>query len=202
MPNAPFLAPERDSALKLGRTKVTGGGAISIGVPGGTSLATQTIAPAINTDEYAPWYTPTPIIIDQLLCEVTTLVGGQNMRFGFYPADTDFQPVGAPLADSGNISVGSASVKTYTPGTPIFVPRGRYVSVFNIDTGSAALRGWRMVSGLLTGLLASDLSNHTNNLTVGRTYAAFPTPGTAWTTVANNSSPGIRHAVFYRVSQP
>lgn len=157
------------------------------------------VALTAGRDYYFPWVTPVPIIIDQLASEVTTS-GGGNMRIGIYAMDTDWQPVGAPLADSGDIAVTQA-VKTYTPGTPLYLPRGRYAGVLN-HSASSSFRSAN--GGSFAGTSVGTSIGTTlciNQASVARAYAAFPTPGTAWDTVNNSNAPMI-HPVFYRISSP
>jgi len=198
-PNAPFLAPERDSAFKIGRAKKSGTTYYTI--PGvGMSGALTAVAITINTDFYHPIFVQTPIIVDILAISVTSAGASSNTRFGYYAANTDWQPVGAPLADSGDVSTGTTGVKTYTPGTPLFMPRGRYVSVINSDTAQPTLTAHY---GMLPNPLFDTTidSGTVTEMTVGRTHAAFPTPGTAWTTVGTGTQP-IKYPVFFRVLTP
>lgn len=202
MPNAPFLAPERDSAYKPGRAKASG--TAQFCVPGVVFASVGTQSTAVNTDRYSPFIVDTPISIDQLACEVTTGVA-TNFRMGCYAADTDWQPVGAPLADSGDIDITSTGVKTYTPGTPLYLPRGRYLSIWNTGSNGGAMRAFQGASAARSGsvvLAAVGSSPYTTQLAVGRTYAAFATPGSAWTTTLTTTTPGPYHVVLYRVSQP
>jgi hypothetical protein len=184
------------SAIAIGRAK--GGGTTYYTVPGCTLATVATRGMTANEDAYAPWLTPTPIVIDQLAAEVT-VAAGTNFRIGFYAATTDWQPTGAPLADSGNLDASTTGIKTYTPGTPISVPAGRYVSIVNCD-GAPSLRAYRgnPNTGLDTALGATSIIVAQR---VARTYGAFPTPGTAWTAI-DVSSGGISHLVVYRVSTP
>jgi hypothetical protein len=194
---APFLAPERDDAAKWGRGKSAGASFYT--VPGQLfSVISSLTGWAADTDYYEPWFTPTPIVVDQLACEVTA--AGTNIRIGLYRADADWQPIGAPLADSGSIEAGTG-VKTYTPGTPLYLPRGRYLAVGNLDNAATALRNFRGTAP--TTMLDSALgaTAFVIKTKVARAYAAFPTPGTPWDTVETSSTAGSRVIVF-RVSTP
>ena len=199
-PNAPFLAPERDGAFKFGRPRA--GATTYYTIPGVSARSASTWALAVDLDYYTPWYTSTPLMIDQLAFEVTTALASSNTRVGFYAADGDWQPVGPPLADSGDIATASTGVKTYAPGAPIYVRRGRYLSVLNhsitgnvtMRTGSGSMSG----SGFATGLGASACLAA---LKATRAHAAFPNPGTAWTAVDADTG-GFHNMVFYRVSSP
>jgi len=198
MPTAPFLAPERDNAFKRGRAK--GAGVTYYMVPGISFVATTTPAFIQHRDIYAPFFVDTPLVIDQAAIDVTVNQTG-NARLGLYLADADWQPVGAPLLDSGDISTATTGVKTYTPGTPLYLPRGRYLSVVNTDAATpATVNGWR--GAIVTTVSTTAFGNCVFRLSVGRTYAAFPSPGTAWDTIAVAATVGIAHYVLYRVSTP
>ena len=197
MPTAPFLAPTRDDRFAVGRAK--GGGTTYYGVPGATlSNTASTVGPTLNTDYYWPWFNATPVVIDQLACEVVTGTAG-NVRIGFYPADKDWQPGRAPLADSGNIDTSSTGVKTYTPGTPVYVPRGRYVSIMNASATGALFRSFGFSPAMIVSAIGSN--PYVQWFSVARAYAAFPTPGTAWDTTAGTTIPG-RMMILYRVLTP
>jgi hypothetical protein len=204
MPNSPFLAPERDPAFKRGRFKKSGttyytlpGVALSGIAASGTRIA--------NTDYYAPFFCDTPLVIDQLVSEVVTVDSGKAFRIGIYPADLDWQPAAgaAPLADSGDLSLTTAAVVTYTPGSPIYLPRGRYLTVLNMNSNFIGvlrcLIGQPSHSFLDTTIGSTAYSR---DFRVARTYAAFPTPGTPWNTTGNNAATPGMHCVVVRVSQP
>jgi hypothetical protein len=197
---SPFLAPERDRAQRPGRAKASGGAAIYC-TPGFMSDGNTTFALTAGTDYYSPLYFASPMMVDTLAFEVTTGVAF-NARIGLYAADTDFQPVGAPLVDSGDISVAAGGIKTYTPGSPVYVPRGRVVSVIN-SSGTPTVREYRG-----NGIAGSMMDPVTGGLPwstrwrVTRAYAAFPTPGTAWTTEDNGATAGTSSIVWVRISQP
>jgi hypothetical protein len=195
---SPFLAPARDPSYKMGRAKATGG-TVYLSIPGCPVVSTSTASPGNGQDNYGAWFASTPLIIDQLSAEVTT-GGGTNFRMGFYAADANWQPVGAPLADSGSLDSVTPAVKTYTPASPIYVPPGRYVSVINADSGTTAFRVFRVAMETAFGT-ALGSSPFLAAMTVSRAHAAFPTPGTAWTSVTTSTVP-LLHYIAYRVTAP
>jgi hypothetical protein len=197
MPTAPFLSPDRDAFAKTGRPK--GGGTTHYIMPtSGGRMVDGTAIPSVNTDYYGAFRFETPVVVDRLACEVTTLQSG-NLRMGLYMADGDLQPMGAPLADSGDISTNTTGVKTYTPSTPIILRRGSYLWVMNVSVASVAVRHWD--SSPVFAESALGVSAFLTTMSVGRTYAAFPTPGTAWTTVTKSST-GFQNFVLLRLSTP
>lgn len=172
-------------------------------VPGVVVFSGATFTIPANVDNYHPFFVYTPLIVDQLALEVNGAGAGSTFRMGIYPADTDWQPAAnaAPLADSGDITGASTGVKTYTPGTPIYLPRGRYLTVYNC-TATAPLITRYDASMVGTPIMNTFASAVAGRLTVSRTNAAFPTPGTAWTTVAGTSNFSFHHPIFLRISQP
>jgi hypothetical protein len=122
---------------------------------------------------------------------------GTNFRIGLYAADLDWQPTGAPLADSGNLDASAQAVKTYTPGTPIYLPSGRYLSVLNAD-GTPTMRR-ATIEPINCSFLGDTIGSSFWGMDyyVSRTLAAFPTPGTKWTTFTSGS--GISAYVFYKL---
>lgn len=196
-PTSPILyAGRADERIVEGRAERSGETYYT--VPGCALVSQGTQSLTAANDYFSPWRTQTPIVIDQLACEVTTL-GAGNARIGFYRADRDWQPVGAPLADSGDIDVSTTGVKTYTPSTPIIVRPGRYLSVINPSVTTA----FRWLKGGPNGI--SDGMGANPFLGVGqdsRAYAAFPTPGGPWGSEGLANAAGTFHFVVYRLSQP
>jgi hypothetical protein len=195
--SSPFLEPERDVAFRIGRAKA--GSTQYFVVPGANLYQTGTLTVASGTDYYCPFYLQSAMVVDQLVFDVATLSAG-NARAGIYAADTDWQPSGAPLADSGDISVNTTGLKTYTPGTPVALRRGRYLTVFNssvtptLNTDLGSMPGLSAVQS--SGLGSSPFQAEWR---VARAYAAFPTPGTAWTTTTGFGTSALRWLVALRV---
>lgn len=197
-PTSPFLTLERDERIVEGRAKRAA--ETYYVVPGCTLTSVATSTLSSNFDCFSPWQTSSPIVVDQLAFEVTTLQSG-NARVGFYRADRDWQPIGAPLADSGDISTNTTGVKTYTPGTPIAVRPGRYLSVI---TNNAAATFRQFIGGgggsnPLDSALGS--SPFVRRFFLSRSYAAFPTPSAAWDTESLDLV-AMHHMVVYRLSRP
>lgn len=152
-----------------------------------------------NNDTYFPHYTWTPLVVDQLAAEVVTLHAANNFRMGVYLADKDMQPMGGPLADSGDISTATTGVKTYTPGTPFVIPRGPFLTVINTTSGTLAMRAMR-ATGLMNGVDTTNLGQPVRAMYGARTYAAFTSPPTAWATADSNSTTIFGYPVYLRVS--
>jgi len=189
---APFLAPERDDAYRRARGK-TSGGTTYYFVPNAHFVAQPTTTIVADFDQYMPWYVDTPIVIDQLAFEVTT--AGTNTRAGIYAADRDLQPTRL-LLDSGSIGVGTTGVKTFTFGSPLSLPRGRYLTAMNADATGVGVRSYRAGCPSQQGLNPGATFTYGILYTVGRSYAAFPDPGTAWTAANTSSTPQMNVCVF------
>jgi hypothetical protein len=194
----PFLAPNRDDRFKHGRPKSA---TTFYSLPGVwvNPVDSGSHAPTVGTDYYSPIYIDTPIVIDTLVAQVTVLAAG-NMRMGLYRADTNWQPIGGPLTDSGDISTNTTGIKTFTPGTPILLERGRYLTVFNHSVAATfkAARGYP--PGVFAFNTATDIATIGTRWRVTRAYAAFPTPGTAWDTTTSDTN--MDQMIFLRISTP
>lgn len=198
MPTAPFLAPDRDTNNRLPRGRSAGTNFYV--TPGVSSRDGGVLAMTAGVDYYFPFHTPAPIFVDQLAIHVQT-ANATNARFGLYLADEDLQPVGKPLTDSGNVSVGTTGVKTFTPSSPVYVPRGPFLGVINCE-GTPTL--YTVTSNPIWGShYPTTLTGNTaNRFRVTRAYAAFPTPGTAWDTTTSDASGGYQSILFLRISAP
>lgn len=192
--SSPFLAPHRDPA-RLGRIK---SGSDYYVLPGVAHAGNSSLALVANTDYYNALYVDAEIVVDQLACQVSS-GSGTNLRIGLYRADRDWQPTGAPLADSGNLDAATPAIKTYTPATPLVLRRGRYLGVVNADS-TPTLIG--LTGGPVGGSGAgSTLQTYATRWRIARAYSAFPTPGTAWTTTTDGTTP-LLNLVFLRVLRP
>lgn len=196
MPTAPFIAPERDEAVAMGSPKQ--GSTTYYSVPGAAGLGVGTSSPGSGADAYSPMFVTSPIVVDQLACEVTTSAAG-NIRMGIYRADKAWQPIGPPLTDSGDISTGTTGVKTFTPGTPLYLQRGRWLQVVNCSASPTL----RILTGGFEGWIATTIGTNAGLGTfyATRAHAAFPTPGAAWTATDGVPTDG-RWWFWLRVSGP
>ena len=199
-PQAPFIAPGRDEAFRIPRPRESG--LTYYTIPGVVNVGgTSTTTTANATDYYGPFVIQSPIMVDRLAFEITTAQATKNARVGLYSADEDWQARGAPLADSGDISVGTTGVKTYTPGTAIYLPRGAYLTVYASDSTTAAVRSY--LSDPPGMVIDQNLGTtfHVQTLTGIRAYGAFPTPGSAWVQ-GLLSGTGTAYHVVLRVLKP
>lgn len=182
---------------KTGIPKVSGG-ATQYGTPGNGLLGLVASALTVNEDRYVPSIVAHyPVTITGWMFEVSTgPASNANVRVGIYRADTDQQPTGAPLYDSGNVAVASAftGVKTVSALSVALTP-GVYLQTLNCDV-ALTLRGVFIPStGVLPTLGATGVISRFG---VGRTYAAFPTPGTKWTAATAGSGGGMISQVFWQ----
>lgn len=195
---APFLAPSRSDAFRMGRAFIPAGTNYYVW-PGVLLGANGTLAFAPNTDYYAAFRTRTPFTFDQVAGEVSA-TGAGNLRWGLYAADANLQPVGPPLFDSGDISVSTGGVKTYTPASPITIPAGRYLTAQN-QSATCSLRVYRDGDWQLQATTLGN-TNFPTILKVARSYDAFPTPGTAWTGFDTSTLVGLQAPYVFRMTAP
>ena len=187
-----ILLSSQTQHLRVGRPNSTSGELMIPGCAfGSLGLATITA----DGDVYAPWMTDHSLLIDKLVSEVT-VAAGTVFRMGLYAADEDWQPIGSPLADSGDLDSSTTGVKTYTPSTPIFIPPGRYLGVVNGTGGTQ----FRYASSVPENMFINPATQSTvwTRFVVSRGYSAFPTPGARWDLPASGTVPTV-HFVFYRI---
>jgi hypothetical protein len=187
------LDSEKQALVPFGRSKQ--GGTTYLSVPGFVVASATTLTLSAGVRYFWRLFVGTSLQVDQLLFEVTTAAAG-NARIGLASADEDWQPA-AILTDSGDISTGTTGVKTFTPGSPLLLPPGRYLGVLHASAAAAirVLTGGLATADLLTTLgSAPVIARRSVPLTYG------PLDTTPWTAVASG---GAEHAgVMLRISDP
>lgn len=198
MSTAPFLAPHRADESRTGRAKASGG-TVYYWLPGSgeESLGTQTFTDARTY--YTPFMLRAPILVDQFACEVTISQTSANVRIGLYASSRDWQPTGAPRADSGSVATATTGVKTYSPAAPLYLPPGRYLTAVRFDVANVQLRVARGVGDVGQAYLTTLGSNSANLFYVNEAYGAYATTGTAWTDNIASNAYGMFHPVFLRL---
>lgn len=185
-----------NALLKSGIAKISGG-AQQYGVPTRslfTSQSTSTLN--INEDRYIPFFVDYPVTLNAWQLEVTTgPTGAANLRVGVYLTDTNMQPTGAPLYDSGSVAVAQSFTGVKTASSlSIALNPGVYLAVINCDTAMT-------IRTILTGtnVVAANLGTNAfvQRFAVSRSYAAFPNPGTAWTTISQGTG-GYQHFISWQ----
>ncbi len=164
------------------------------GVQWSTSNATQALA--ANTVYYQSFIVTAPVIVDMTVFRVTTgPASAANVRTGIYVADSNMQPSGAALVDSGNVAVGTSATGNFaTSVTPVTLQPGVYVTAINtsVNLTCQVARG---------GLVGSDIQQGANAIvslmSAAQTQGAFPNPGTAWNT-RTFAAVGPNHMMFTR----
>ena len=169
-------------------TLTPSGGAAGWGLPGFVLLATSTVTLSSNTDTYLPFIVENPdgIVVTDIGLNKTTAPAAGTLRWAIYEATAAGQPhaSNAPIYASGSLTITAATGTLIESGLSINLPRGVYLLAVNPSTAVVARSGQ---AGALK--LPDDLSNAvTRSMSVARTHAAFPTPGTAWTAQSGNSA--------------
>jgi hypothetical protein len=184
------------ATIQSGLAKISGG-ITEWGVP--TSERANAVATTnlnVNQVRYVWMKVEYPITLTAHQFEVTTApASNANVRIGIYTADTNIQPTGAPLYDSGSIAVASGftGVKT-TSGLSIALVAAVYLVAINIDVALS-------MRSINVGTTAIDNNMGANALiqkvVAAQTYGAFPSPGTPWTTT-NTGSSGMQHSIVWQ----
>jgi hypothetical protein len=162
----------------------------SFGLPGvGFNSTTTNNLPA-NTTFYN-WFKVTgkSINVKHIAFEVTTAPAStSNMRIAIYAASANTQPTGAPLYDSGAVSVSSAAAAIYRIRvTPFTLPAGNYVILMNMSVGFT-VRVMLAANQFIQNTLGSNLLSRTSRAET--LSGAYPNPGNPWNTrgLVNNGT--------------
>jgi hypothetical protein len=183
------------TAQKTGLAQISGG-ALQWGIPGVSGFTGQaTFALAANTVYYSMIFVTYTHVMTAWELDVTTgPAGSANIRVGIYQADGTLQPSGAPIYDSGAVAVanGFTGIKTAT-GLSITLLPGVYLVCVNADT-AMTLQDVQAPSPFLVAALGS--TPNFREVKVAQTFGAFPTPGTAWTSVDATGSSAIHFVAW------
>lgn len=162
------------------------------------SASNVTQALSANTVYYQPFLVTAPIYVDATNFAISAnSSGASNVRTGVYRADGNLQPIGGPVIDAGNTSVGASTTGIFLNQiTPVLLQPGMYLTAIN---ASAAMT-LRVQRG---GIVGSDLRNLASSIfslmSASQTQGAFPNPGTGWTSRSFGST-GPNHVLFLRWS--
>jgi hypothetical protein len=179
------------SSLVEGRAKSATLTAITM--PGVTLVGgSSTFTCSPNRAQYLPRRVQTSITIDQILFEVTTAVASCNGRVAIYAATNDYQPTGAPLADTGAIDCSTTGIKTTTLATPLVLSPGLYLIWENYSTGNPVLRAAQVSWSFLGAGPSLGGNIAINQIYAAQTYGAPPTTPLAWDSVAYGA-PALDH---------
>lgn len=149
-----------------------------------------------NVIYYHPFVITEPITIDKVRFNIgTSSASNRNVRCGIYASDKNFQPVGAPLSDPGDVLVLANQTGIFIISiTPVTLQPGPYLNAILCSAGTR-FSGWRAgVVPLDVIGVELDTAISTN---VDRTYGAMPNPGIQWTRRTISSGAGI-HPVLFR----
>jgi hypothetical protein len=174
------------ASLPLG---ISSGGTSLVGIPATEFYGSSVYAFSPAVEHYTPFRVARPVNVSALLFNVTVAPASDALiRFAIYAADSEDQPTGAPVFDSGDIAVASGftGVKT-TAGLDIDLPAGRYLFAFNMNVGMTLRLFYATASGLSAALATGSFVRY---YLVNRAYAAYPTPGVKWDSVGNTTNIG------------
>ena len=180
-----------------GRAKESAGDT-QLSIPGVTASGASTVAVAIDEVRYFPFVVDHPIQVDQLTIEVTSAGSASTTaRLGIYHADKNFQAT-TLVVDAGTVTVDSTGQKDLAVSPAEMLAPGRYMMAFNSD-GTPTLRGVRAFGpwGLRDLITANPFIF---GLRVTQTYAAFPDPGTQYTSTQSDNT-GMAYLMFLRVAE-
>lgn len=182
--------------LPMAAARAKAGGTTHYSVPGVNITSTITDVPAVNTVRYMPFLVNgATLTLDQMAISVQIAAASSFVRVGIYAADTDWQPT-TLVVDGGALDTSTTGQKTASISTTL--PPGRYLMAMNATVGTPTLRGFRGGHALI-GYNAT-LSNFSFwSITGSQTYGAFPSTGTAWSTIVTGDT-GLVYLCYLRIS--
>jgi hypothetical protein len=150
----------------------------------------------INEVRYVPMRVDYPVTLTAWELEVTTgPAGNANLRLGVYLADTNLQPTGAPLYDSGSVAVATSFTGIKTASSlSIALSPGIYLVALNCDT-AMTVRTFTSPSPIIGASLGT--TPMVQRVAATQTFGAFPNPGTAWTST-NTSAGGLQNCAVWQ----
>jgi hypothetical protein len=165
------------------------------GIPNSQMAAQTTLSATINTVYYAPFEVTAPITLDAMAFNLNAApAAGGNVRMGVYAADSNLQPTGAPLFDSGDVAITTGTTGVVLKqGTAVTLQPGVYLTAFNTGT-AVTLRV--PTGGIATITTAMGAAMFVSTLSATQTQGAFPTPGTAWTARGTSATGTINPVVM------
>lgn len=186
-----YLPSIADGRVKQGST-------VHFDIPGVELSTVSTQALSANLIRYMIIRVVTPIVIDQLICEVTSQgTSGQTARMAIYNCDGDQQPTSL-IVDGGTVAVDTQGVKTAS--VSVALSAAHYLMAINTDSSATfrIARGGSRFAGFINTLGSTPFLQE---LRASFTYGAFPAAGVAHTANNNNSTPP-NYFMWLRVSMP
>lgn len=164
-------------------------------IPGFSYHSISTTTLGVNGQRYEPVVVHTPIVLDQLVLEVTTL-GAGLARLGIFNANENWQPT-TVVVDGGTVDVSSTGFKTASINTTL--QPGNYLFSVNVNVSTGAR--------ILLGNVPNQDIGPTAGLPVlpqwivTTTFGAFADNPTGWTGLGGDNVP-FRHVVYCRIATP
>lgn len=190
--NDPVLLKPQLSAL--GNAKISAG-AQQWGIPNTFLSAVGTSALSAGDLRYVPLFVMQYVKLTAFQIEVTAgPASAANFRIGIYKADSELQPRGAPIFDSGSVSVGIGftGIKSQT-GLTIELSPGSYLIALNADVAMTVRTFTSDTPIVVSALGASPFAQRFSKTLA---YAAFTNPGTAWDTISASAGGQQNFAVW------
>jgi len=165
----------------------------SYGVPNAQFGTAGTQSLNGNQTYYEPFEVTAPITVDMYAFEITSTTTS-TVRTAIYAADSNAQPTGSPVGDSGAITVGATAAAYTKQITAVTLQPGMYVKAVN----STAAITFRTQRGGVTYGSAGVTSNPVRSLfrVASTMTAAYSTP-LAWN-ASTGSNVGPVHALMLR----
>jgi len=166
------------------------------GLPNRGFVSVGLRALSANQDYFDDFVVKSPTVVDLLAFAVTTAPSSTaTVHAAIYAADENYQPVGAPVAVFGPISVATSTTAFYTTQiTPVTLTPGNYLLGFNSSV-AVTLRNGRRATLFVGPIGATPMAA---NLNSDRTNAAFPSTLPGWYRRFDTSTVGQETFAFLR----
>lgn len=169
----------------------------SFGIPSATLTGTSTTALVANRTNYTGFTIRKPITLKHMAFEVTAAPASTaTMRLAIYKADSQAQPTGTKIIDSGAVTVATTGAAIYRVRvTPTVLQPGNYLLAIN----SNVIFTVRLFLSNPLGCAPNTMgANLVNTLFVAQTLSggAFPDTGLNWNTRNTANSPFVNIAVL------
>lgn len=169
------------------------------GIPGVVCATSSSLPLTASTAYYMPFVVLRRILIStaSIYVAINSSTAGAKVRMAIYNQDGSGQPTSL-VADIGEFDVKTSTGKVSVTGLSIALEPGHYLIRIQSDASAtqATLGGLR--GNPITGPWISDnaLNNYATILNVALAYGAAESPGTAWNTYTNATTPMVYAGFF------
>lgn len=170
----------------------------TFGIPCNQMIGTTSVNVGADSIYYSPMLITEPVSIDMVAFDITsTPAAARNQRFAIFAVDSNMQPTGSALLDTGSISVDAIASYSKLISPAVTLQPGLYLVAWN-RSGTTQIRTYR-TPGYGSSFFAGANPILLRTIATGSPYANFPSVLTPWNSY-NNSTTGNEHPCRFRWS--